>query len=226
MSMFLTPGLGTYLGKKLSAATKPNRPAVGATGGIAPKTNINGYDVAQIPTMSPETMQFFQSILGKVQPGAESAINRLSALAGGEESAFAPMEKYAQSQFQERLGDISSRFSGAGLGGRHGSAFQNAVSGAGADLAERLASQRLSYQQQAQNQLLELAHALMGQRTHETALFPEEKPWWQKLLGSTAPIIGTAGGAALGALGGPGGALAGAKLGSQVGSAFGRSLLG
>lgn len=204
----------------------PKKAAGTASGATEPKSKISGYDVAQLPTMSPTQIQLFERILGSARPGVESSISDISGLARGDEQAFAPMEKYARKQFQGTLGDIASRFSGLGLGGRHGSAFENAVEGAGSDLAERLALHRMGYQRQAQQELLNLAQALLGAKTHETFLQPEKKSFWQQLFGAGAPILGAAAGAGLGALGGPGGALAGAQLGGRLGSSIGQSLLG
>lgn len=195
-----------------------------ASGTKWPDNKISGYNISQIPTMSPEQLNVFQNMLSQLGPEAGQAIGRLSAMAGGEASAFEPYERFAQSQFQKSLGDIGSRFSGMGLGGRHGSAFQNAVAGAGSELAEKLASQRLGYQQQAQGQLLDLVRALLGSQTHETFLQPEKQPFWKQLFGGlSAPV-----GAGLGALVGipAGNPLLGAQIGGQLGSAIGSGISG
>jgi len=138
---------------------------------------------------TPEQMQLFQQAFGHLGP--ESFLGKLSR--GGEEN-FKQLEAPALRQFGQLQGEIASRFSGAGLGGRRGSGFQNTLNSATQEFAERLQSQRLGLQQQAVRDLLGLSGSLLQQRPYESALIGKKKPFWQELLGGSAPSLGQAGG--------------------------------
>ncbi len=115
---------------------------------------------------------------------------------------------------------FASRFSGFGMGARRGSGFQNYQNQATADFAQDLQSKRLSLQQQAIKDLHGMSQDLLGNEPYDLMKDDPEnkkKPWWQKLLGGAAPLIGAGAGAFFG---GPGGAAAGYKLGSSFGEAF------
>ncbi len=66
----------------------------------------------------------------------------------------------AYDAFNKSLGQIGSKF--AGFGALDSSGFQNAVSGAGKELASGLQSQRTGLQTNAVNQLLGHAEKLLG----------------------------------------------------------------
>lgn len=167
------------------------------TGLAAPKSNISSYKLRQVPNFSPEQMQLFQSLLGRSQKGTQGGVDFLSQLASGDEGAFAQDEAPAYSAFNKALGNIGSRFAGAGALGS--SAFQNATSGAAANLAENLQSKRSGLRQSAIDQLLGLSSSLLSQRPHENILEQEDEGFdWGGLLGG---IAGSFGGPALGALG-------------------------
>jgi hypothetical protein len=105
-----------------------------------------------------------------------------------------------------------------GSGARQSSGFQNTMTGAATDLAERLQGQRLGLQQNALSQLLSLYQNLIGTDTFDTMFLPKQKPFWQEFLGGMAPGIGQGLGTA-GSLWGMG------KLG-LLGGGMGSSLLG
>jgi hypothetical protein len=179
-----------------------------ATGrNIIPK----GYKRGQLAQFSPEQMQLFQSLFGNLGP--ESF---LSKLAGGDQSQFEELEAPALRQFNALQGNISSRFSGAGMGARKSSGFQNTLSQASSDFAQQLQSQRLGLQRQAISDLLGLSNQLLGQRPHKQFLVEK-----QKRSGGLGGLIGAGVGGVGGFFaGGPGGALTGAQLGQQLGSTF------
>jgi hypothetical protein len=200
--------------------TGSNLAASGRTGGGAISPRKAGYDVVQTPRLSPQVMQLWEQLMGGSQPGVQSGLSHLSQLAGGgSEDYWKQLEAPALRQFGELQGDIASRFSGLGSGGRHSSGFQNALGGAAADLSERLQSQRLGLQRGAIDQLLGLYGDLMHNDPYEMMLTQRQKKpsIWQKLLGGGLPIAG----AGLGALfGGPAGAALGGQLGGAAGAAF------
>lgn len=194
----------------------------GATGAISPKAA--GYDIVKSPRMSPELMQMWEQLRGGAQPGVQAGLGQLSQLAGGgNEELWRQLEAPAMRQFGQLQGQTASRFSQASGGGamssRRGSAFQNEMGGAAADLAERLQGHRLGLQRGAIQQLLGMYGDLMQHDPYEMLHIQQErKPnIWQKLLGGFLPAAGAGIG---GYFGGPMGASLGGQLGGAAGQAF------
>jgi len=160
--------------------------------GQSKKLSGTGYNQVTINTLSPEQQQLFQQLLGGSSGGLNAGLGNLSRLAGGDQSQFQEMEAPALRQFGQLQGNIASRFAGMGSGSRRSSGFQNTLSGAGTDLAERLASQRMGYQQSAISQLLGLSNSLLGRQTQENFLTPKQKPFWQELLAGLSTGAGNA----------------------------------
>lgn len=129
-----------------------------------------GYKQGQLQQFTPEQMQLFQSLFSHAMPGSY-----LSKLAGGDQSIFNEIEAPAMRQFQGLQGNIASRFSGMGLGGRHNSGFQNTMNQAASDFAQGLQSQRQSLQRQAIMDLLGLSESLLGQRPYENFLVKKDR---------------------------------------------------
>lgn len=176
---------------------------------------IAGKEVAQLSNWTPEMHDLFQQMFQHVAPESY-----LSKLAGGDESMFSQLEAPAMRQFSQLQGGLASRFSGMGTGARKSSGFQNTMSAAGMDLAERLQGQRMGLQQQALRDLMNMSSSLLQQRPYENFLVnPEEQeePWWSKAAGIGLPIIG---GVTGGFFGGPMGAVGGASAGSSIASAL------
>lgn len=142
-----------------------------------------GYKQVTTPTFSPEQTQLFQQLFGQVSPGSQ-----LSRLAGGDQSRFQELEAPALRQFGQLQGGIASRFSGAGMGARRGSGFQNAQNTAAQEFAQNLQSQRLGLQQDALKDLMNMSNLLLGQRTFENTFVPKKQKkqsfWKQLLLGA------------------------------------------
>lgn len=144
-----------------------------------------GYEAGQLQQFSPEQMQLFQQLFSHIGSGSQ-----LSKLAMGDQSQFEAMEAPALRRFSELQGNIASRFSGMGTGARKSSGFQNVMGGAGADLAERLASNRMSLQRQALEDLMGMSSSLLQQRPFENFLAPKQKPFWQELLMGLSQGVG------------------------------------
>lgn len=180
------------------------------SGASSPKTAMSGYKNRQVSNFTPEMMNLFQSLLGGSQKGVGGGLDFLSKIAGGDEGAFAEAEAPAYSAFNKTLGQLGSRFSQ--YGAQDSSAFQNAVSGAGADLSEKLQGQRLGMQQGAIDRLLGLSSSLLGQRPFENILEEKDQGFdWGGLLGGLAgSFLGPAGGA----------------IGKSAGSAVGKKFFG
>jgi hypothetical protein len=182
----------------------------GATGG---KERIpKGYEKSSMQNFTPEQMELFQQMFSQLGPDSF-----LSKIAGGDEGEFAKLEAPALRQFSGVQGNLASRFSGMGTGGRHSSGFQNSATQAGSDFAEQLQSRRMGLQSQAMKDLHGLGNQLLGQRPYDNSLVEKQTPFWQQLLGGALPFAGAAVGGAFGGL--PGAALGG-KLGSSAGKAF------
>lgn len=184
---------------------------VGGTGIKMPKQSIAGYDVQQLQNFTPQQMDLFQQLFSNVSPDSYT-----SKLAGGDQGQFAEMERPALQQFNELQGNLASRFSGMGTGGRHSSGFQNTMNQSQQDFAGQLQSRRQDLQRQALQDLMGMSGQLLGQKPYENILTEKKKSFWEKLLGgfsAAAPLIG--GGAGL-LMGGP----TGASIGANAGSAF------
>lgn len=177
---------------------------------------VAGYDVASLNKMSPEQQDLFSQLMGGSMSGIESGLQNLTGLARGDQSQFEQLEAPAMRQFGALQGNIASRFSGMGSGARRSSGFGLAQNSAAQEFAEKLQSQRMSYQQQAIKELLGLGKDLLGRDTQDNFLMEPEVPGWRKLVGGALPFVG----AGVGAFGGPAGMALGATLGSQLGGAF------
>jgi hypothetical protein len=172
----------------------------------------HGYEQFAINQYDPAQMALYKQ--GFAHVGPESFTSKL---AMGDQGAFAEMEAPALRQFGELQGNIASRFSGMGMGGRKSSGFQNTMSSASQDFASQLQSQRQDLRRQAILDLMGMSNQILGQRPQEKGLV--QKPEKQK--SGWGSIIGTGVGATGGFFaGGPAGALQGAKLGYDVGSQF------
>lgn len=99
---------------------------------------------------------------------------------------FEQLEAPAYESFNKTLGQIGSRFSQ--FGAQDSSAFQNAVSGAGANLAQNLQSQRLGLQNNAVQQLLGHSTQLLGQQPY--SLQKEDSGFdFGDILGKALPFL-------------------------------------
>jgi len=185
----------------------------GRSGDIIP----SGYKTGQLQQFDPKQMRLYKQGFNQLKPGSY-----LSRLAGGDEEMFAEMEAPAMRQFQEMLGGLGSRFSGASrgvpgqgsLGTRRSSGFQNTGTAAVSNFAQDLAANRQNLQRQALNDMMNYSQMLMGQRPYERTLMqkPEKEPsGWGSLLGGVA---GGVGGAFFGQ------PVLGAQLGSTLGGMF------
>jgi hypothetical protein len=188
----------------------------GPTGGMTPSRNTGnvipkGYRAAQLQQFTPEQMNLFRQLFSQVSPDSD-----LSRLAGGDQSAFEQLEAPALRQFAGIQGNLASRFSGMGTGGRHSSGFQNTANSAASNFAQELQSNRLGLQRQAMQDLMGMSSQLLNQRPYEQFLVQKQQrpSFLQSLLGGAAPAAGAI-------IGGSYGGLPGAKLGGSLGSAFG-----
>lgn len=136
-----------------------------------------GYKQGQLQQFTPEQMQLFQQLFSNVGPQSY-----LSRLAGGDEGLFEEMEAPAHRQFQGKLGEIASRFSGYGMGGRRSSGFNLESTQAASNFSQDLSSKRQELQRQALMDLMNMSNSLLGQRPYEQSLIKKQAPFWQQLL--------------------------------------------
>jgi hypothetical protein len=170
-----------------------------------------GMKVRQTPNLTPQQMKLLSQGMENVNPQSY-----LSQLASGDEELFNQMEAPALRQFSGLQGNMASRFSGMGMGGRRSSGFQNSMGAAASDFAQQLQGNRQNLQRQAIQDLHGMSQDLLNQRPYNTRL-EERRPkqsFWQK----AAPWAGAAVG---GLAGGPSGALAGYQVGNSFSGAGG-----
>jgi len=193
-----------------------------STGGNAGKSSTgkyagdklpHGYEAGQLQQFTPEQMSLFESLFPYLSEDSD-----LARMAGGDQSMFEEMEAPAMRQFAGLQGNIASRFSGMGMGGRRSSGFQNTMGQAGSDFASDLQSKRQGLQRQALQDLMGLSSNLMNQKPYERFLSEKPKSFWEKLAGGTLRAGGTAAGAYFG---GPQGAQAGYQGGNALAESFG-----
>jgi hypothetical protein len=153
-----------------------------SAGGKSPK----GFN--QYQNFTPEQMQLFQSLFEHLEPGSY-----LSRLAGGDQELFKEIEEPALRQFTGIQGNIASKYSGAGMGGRHSSGFQNEMSAAGQDFSSQLQSQRQSMQQQAIKDLMGMSSGLLSQEPYSLNEKPKKSNFWEQIFGNAAGGAGQAG---------------------------------
>ncbi len=161
----------------------PPKGPTGRTGNKVPK----GYNMGQLQQFTPEQMQLFQQMFSQVSPDSFT-----SKLANGDEGAFNQMEAPAMRQFSGLQGNLASRFSGMGMGGRRSSGFQNTMNQASSDFAQDLQSKRVGYQQQAIKDLMGMSSDILGQRPYETYLTPKEPSFMDKWLQMAGNTMGAA----------------------------------
>jgi hypothetical protein len=172
-----------------------------------------GQRVARLQNYTPQAMEQYENMFQHVGPDSY-----LSRLAGGDQSMFDELEAPAWQQFQQAQGQLASRFSGQGMGGRSGSAFQNAGGQLANDFAMNLQSQRMGMRNQALKELMGYSDALLNQKPYEKAMYdkPEgKKNFWQKMGGGALRAAGTAAGTYFGS------PQAGYAAGNEFANAFG-----
>ena len=147
----------------------------GPTGRIG--SRVPGHRVGQIQQYTPQQIGLFKQLFGNVGP--ESYLNKL---ASGDQSQFEDVEAPALQQFNALQGNIASRFSGQGTGGRHSSGFQNTTTSAAQDFAQQLQAQRMGLQRQALIDLQSISSDLLEKRPYQSTVNEKSKPWWQGLL--------------------------------------------
>jgi hypothetical protein len=182
--------------------------ASGRTGNVIP----SGYSRGSLQNFSPEQMQLFQQMFSHVAPDSY-----LSKLAGGDQSQFEQMEAPALRQFSGQLGNIASRFSGMGMGGRRSSGFQNTATAAASNFSQDLQSRRQQLQRQAILDLMGISSDLLSQRPQDQFLVPDQPK--KRRSGFFSSLGSGLGGAIPGAISGfltagPPGAAAGALTGA------------
>lgn len=150
----------------------------GPRGAIGGDIIQKGYRAGQLQQFSPEQMQLFQSLFSHASPDSF-----LSKLANGDQGAFEQMEAPAHRQFQGQLGQLASRFSGMGTGGRKSSGFQNSATASTSNFAQDLQSRRHDLQRQALMDLGNFSNMLLNNKPFERTINPRSKKttFWDEI---------------------------------------------
>ncbi len=174
-------------------------PPAQATGSMKEKIP-SGYKKGTLQNYTPEQMALHNQQYGFLEPGSY-----LHRLASGDQSFFDEMEAPAFRQFNELQGNIASRFSANGTGGRNSSGFHNTMNQASSNFAQDLQSKRQDYMRQAINDLMGFSNQILNQKPYENMLVQkQQKPDFWSSIGGAIP-----GAIAAFASGGVPGALAG-----------------
>lgn len=185
---------------------------IGMNAGIRKEKIPKGYSKASINNYTPEQEQVFQNSASQLGSGSY-----LSRLAGGDQSLYDEMEAPALRQFQGIQGQLASRFSGMGMGGRRSSGFQNTQNQASSDFVQDLQSKRMDLRNQAIRDLMGMSDQFLNQRPQETSLYQKQQDPGFNWGGALGGLAGGVGGFFLG---GPAGAASGASMGYNAGSGF------
>ena len=133
----------------------------GATGNKIP----SGYQEGRIQQFTPEQMKLMQHLSSFLGPDSY-----LSRMAAGDESLFEQIEAPTMKQFAGMQGNLASRFSGMGMGGRRSSGFQNTANQAASDFAQQLQSRRQDLQRQAIGDIRDFGSMMLSQRPYDNFL--------------------------------------------------------
>lgn len=179
--------------------------------------------VRQLQTYTPEQMELQR--MGEERVGPASYISRLSQ---GEPGIFDEMEAPAYRQFNQQMGNLSSRFSNLGgqgsLSSRGSSGFRNEASSAASNFAQDLQSRRQDLMRQATMDLHGMSQQLLGNRPYERYIEEQEPDqgwdWGGMLGGAGGAILGGLTGGPMGAIGGAGAGYNALKRGGGGGSSF------
>lgn len=171
-----------------SGGYKPN---YGSTGSNQGSKKIAGYNLSTLPTMSPETMQLYNHLLGNFpKDDFAKGLGLTGRIASGDQGAFDEIEAPAYAAFDKFSGQTASRFSGEGMGARNSSGFQNTIAQGQSDLSQGLAAQRMGLQRQALQDLRGFSQDLFGTQTQENVLSKKPSSFWDYLLQGAGQGIG------------------------------------
>lgn len=146
-----------------------------------------GEKMEQLPTMTSEQQQLLSQLLEGLGGPMGMGLQNIMQILSGEPEALEAFQAPAMRQFEEEIvPGIAERFTGLGGGAQRSSAFQQALGGAGAGLAERLSAQRAGLQQGAMGQLGGLLGMGMGARPFGY----QQTPGTPGFLGAMAPGMG------------------------------------
>ena len=147
--------------------------------------------IEALPTLAPEQQQLLGGLVGGLGGPLQQSLSGLMQLLTGGGEAEQAYAAPAMRQFQEQIiPDLAERFSGA----QQSSAFQQALSQAGAGLAERLAAQRAGLQAGARGQLSQMLGLGLGTSPFQYQTIPGTEGGLGKLLGGIGTGFGLGGG--------------------------------
>jgi len=152
-------------------------------------------EMKAMPTMDPQQQQMFSQYMNQLGGMGGMGFDQLRSMLSGEDKAF---EQSAMSNFNQSIvPNLAEQF--AGVGGRSSSAFNQALGGAGAGLAEQLALHKSGLQQQGMGQLFNMMQSGMQQPTFNWQQIPGTQGALAPLMSGLGSALGQVGGTALGA---------------------------
>lgn len=163
-----------------SGGMSKGAPAMSSNDPYYKEKRPHGMQPYSYQKFTPEQQQLFQSLFSHLSPDSD-----LSKLAAGDEEAYAEMEAPALRQFSGVMGNLASKFSGMGMGGRKSSGFNLAGTAAASDFAQDLASKRQETKRNALNDLMSMSNMLMGQQPMDKGFISkqEKKPGFFESIG-------------------------------------------
>jgi hypothetical protein len=171
-----------------SFANQMNAGSSSNTGSMQKDIIPKGYRKGQLSQFTPEMMDLFNQLFSHLGPDSP-----LSRMASGDQSYFDEMEAPALRQAGALQGNLASRFSGQGMGGRHSSGFQNSSSQSMNEFAQGLQSKRSEMMMQSIRDLMGSSNMLLGQRPYENFLVQKEHKdtsgGWGDIAGGIASAL-------------------------------------
>lgn len=159
----------------------------------------------QLPTMSPEQMDFFRNFLSQLggagAGGFGESMDYLRGLVSGDPESMRAFEAPYLRQFQEQtVPALTERLTGLGAGGGRASGAAQVLGQAGQSLQEKLASLRAGLQGQAAQQLMGTYMQGAGLGIGARPFGYQYEPGREGLFGSLAGGVGQGFGSGLGML--------------------------
>lgn len=152
-------------------------------------------ETKQLPTMSPEQMEFFQNFLSQIggagAGGFGESMDYLRNILSGDPEAMRAFEAPHLRQFQEQtVPALTERLTGLGAGGGRSSGAAQVLGQAGQSLQEKLASLRSGLQGQAAQQLMGTYLQGAGLGTGARPFGYQYEPGREGLFGALAGGLG------------------------------------
>lgn len=148
-----------------------------------------GYEMYSLPGMGGGQKELYDMLKGQFQQGGGDILKNLFSNARGDVQGFEGQEKYGMDLFNQKIAPgIANRYAGSGIGSSSG--MQNALAGAGGNLASELHSKRSDLMQKSIQDVLGLGERLLGMPTEHFGLSKQsEGPNFTELFSQAGGAI-------------------------------------